>query len=621
MNAAFDELKLKAHSLPQSPGVYLYSDANGRVIYVGKARVLRNRVSQYFQAGNTHPKVRAMIDHARSLNYIVTASEYEALVLESSLIKQYQPCYNILLKDSSGRCFIRIDLHEAYPRFEIVSRMEADRAEYFGPYFSRELARSLTDSLRTAFHLPVCSRVFPRDIGRERPCLHYQMKQCFGPCRPEAPQELCHGLMEQSAMILRGKTDELENKIRQEMEAAADALAFERAAELRDQLSALSVLRKKQKVVTDSRGRVDACGLYLGELRAGIAILSISNGMITGQQVSLLSLAICEPAELYASFLKQYYTACTDIPDRVLITTEFEDMPLLADWLTGRRGKRVRMEVPQRGLNRQLLDMAESNAKSEVLRTTHREEKISRAMSDLAALTGASEPYRRMEAFDISNLGDSAIVASNVVFLNGRPDKSSYRRYAIRGKDTQDDYFAMREVITRRFLRETGETVPDLVLIDGGAAHVAAAVQAMQALPEENRRSVPMFGMVKDDRHRTRALVDSDGRELDLSSLPICFSLISSVQDEAHRFALAYHNTRAKNEALQSELDGIPGVGPVRRTALLRAFRSVAAIREATPEQLAQIVPQRTADAVFAHFHSKSPSDGQPSDTTSDQPG
>ena len=245
MNDAFDELKLKAHSLPQSPGVYLYSDANGRVIYVGKARVLRNRVSQYFQAGNTHPKVRAMIDHARSLNYIVTASEYEALVLESSLIKQYQPCYNILLKDSSGRCFIRINLHEAYPRFEIVSRMEADRAEYFGPYFSRELARSLTDSLRTAFHLPVCSRVFPRDIGRERPCLHYQMKQCFGPCRPEAPQELCHSLMEQSAMILRGKTDELEDKIRQEMEAAADALAFERAAELRDQLSALSVLRKK----------------------------------------------------------------------------------------------------------------------------------------------------------------------------------------------------------------------------------------------------------------------------------------------------------------------------------------------------------------------------------------
>lgn len=618
MNPVFDELKQKAHTLPQAPGVYLYSDQNGRVIYVGKARVLRNRVSQYFQVGNTHPKVRAMIEHARSLDYIVTASEYEALVLESSLIKQHQPCYNILLKDSSGRCFIRINLHDAYPRFEIVARMEPDHAEYFGPYFSRELARNLIDSLRTAFHLPVCSHQFPRDIGRERPCLHYQMKQCYGPCRPEAPQETYHSLMEQSAMILRGKTDELEDKIRHEMEAAADALAFERAAELRDQLSALSVLRKKQKVVTDSRGRVDACGLYLGELRAGIAILSIRNGMITGQQVSLISLAVCDPSELYASFLKQYYTACSDIPDRILITTEFDDRSLLTDLLSRKRGKQVRMEVPQRSLNRQLLDMAESNAKSEVLRTTHRDEKISRAMSDLAALTGASEPYRRMEAFDISNLGDSAIVASNVVFLNGRPAKSSYRRYAIRGKDTQDDYFAMREVITRRFLRETGETVPDLVLIDGGAAHVAAAVQAMQALPEEYRRTVPMFGMVKDSHHRTRALVDPTGRELDLSSLPICFALISSVQDEAHRFALAYHNTRAKNEALQSELDRIPGVGQVRRAALLRAFRSIAAIREATPAQLAQIVPPRTADAVFTHFHSTGSEDGQPSETPSE---
>lgn len=601
--AAFEELKQKAHTLPLAPGVYLYSDKDGRVIYVGKARVLRNRVSQYFQSSNTNPKVRAMVAHARSLNYIVTASEYEALVLECSLIKQYQPCYNILLKDSSGRCFIRVDLHEAYPRFEIVSKIDPDKASYFGPYFSRDLARSVLDALRAAFRLPVCSRVFPRDIGRERPCLHYQMKQCYGPCRPDAPQSVYHDLMEQSAMILSGKTGELETQLRTEMEAAADALAFEKAAELRDRIAALAILGRKQKVVTDSRGRVDACGLYIGELRAGASVLSINNGAITGQQISMINRASFDPAELYASFLKQYYAQCDDIPERILITTEFEDAPLLSDWLSEKRGGRVRIEVPKRGLNRQLLDMAENNAKTEVLRTTKRADKLSRAMTELAALTGSETPYRRMEAFDISNLGNSAIVASNVVFIDGRPDKNSYRRYAIRGKDMQDDYFAMREVITRRFTRETGETVPDLVLIDGGAAHVSAAVQAMQALPEPLQRTVPMFGMVKDEHHRTRALVDPDGRELNLSSLPVCFAFISSVQDEAHRFALNYHNTRAKNEAFQSELDRIPGVGQARRTALLRTFRSVAAIREATMEQLLRVVPRPAAEAVYAHFH------------------
>ena len=317
----------------------------------------------------------------------------------------------------------------------------------------------------------------------------------------------------------------------------------------------------------------------------------------------MINRASFDPAELYASFLKQYYAQCDDIPERILITTEFEDAPLLSDWLSEKRGGRVRIEVPKRGLNRQLLDMAENNAKTEVLRTTKRADKLSRAMTELAALTGSETPYRRMEAFDISNLGNSAIVASNVVFIDGRPDKNSYRRYAIRGKDTQDDYFAMREVITRRFTRETGETVPDLVLIDGGGAHVSAAVQAMQALPEPLQRTVPMFGMVKDEHHRTRALVDPDGRELNLSSLPVCFAFISSVQDEAHRFALNYHNTRAKNEAFQSELDRIPGVGQARRTALLRTFRSVAAIREATMEQLLRVVPRPAAEAVYAHFH------------------
>ncbi len=601
MDSAFEELKKKAHSLPLEPGVYLYSDKNGRVIYVGKARVLRNRVSQYFHPGNTHPKVRAMVAHARKLDYIVTASEYEALVLECSLIKQHQPCYNILLKDSSGRCFIRVDLTEPYPKFELANKIEPDKAEYFGPYFSRELAYSVIDSLKATFRLPVCSRVFPRDIGRERPCLHYQMKQCYGPCRKEASQETYLELMKNAAMILSGKTTELEAALRAEMEEAAEALAFEKAAELRDRIHALSILGRKQKVVTDSRGRLDACGLYVGELKSAVSVLSVNNGAITGQQITILNGAANDTLELYASFLAQYYAQSDDIPARILISTDFEDRGLLTDLLTKQRGKTVHIDIPQRGLNRQLLDMSEQNAKSEVLRTTNREDKTNRALAELATLIGFDEPPKRIEAYDISNNGDSAIVASMVVFVNGKPYKSAYRSYAIRGKQTQDDYYAMGEVIGRRFAKAMSATMPDLVLIDGGLGQVTSAKTAMEA----EGHSVPMFGMVKDDRHRTRALVDADGNEISLSATPICFSLITAIQDEAHRFALRLNHARTKNETLSSALDRIHGVGEIRRAALLKKFRSLRQISEATVAELAEVVPIGTAKAVFDYFHPK----------------
>lgn len=599
MDSAFEELKTKAHSLPLQPGVYLFSDKTGKVIYVGKARVLRNRVSQYFHPANTHPKVRAMVAHARSLNYIVTASEYEALVLECSLIKQHQPCYNILLKDASGRCFIRVDMHEPYPRFEIANRIQQDRAQYFGPYFSRELAYSVVDSLRETLRLPVCSRVFPRDIGRERPCLHYQMKQCYGPCRAEAPESAYRERMEQAVMILGGKTAQLEEELRSQMEEAAEALEFEKAAAIRDRLAALAILGRKQKVVTDHHGRVDACALYIGELKAAATVLSVNNGAITGQQITMIDRAAEDPAELYSTFLEQYYAQCDDIPSRIFITTDFEDADLLTQWLAERRGGAVHLEVPQRGVNRQLLDMAEKNARLEVERTTKREDKISRALTELASLLGSETVHKRIEAYDISNSGDTAIVGSMVVFLNGRPHKSDYRRFAIKGKTTQDDYYSMSEVITRRFAKETGETLPDLVLIDGGSTHTAVAKKAM----EEQGFHVPMMGLVKDDHHRTRALTDETGREISLTATPVCFAFLSTVQDEAHRFALDFNRVRSKKRALTSTLDQIRGVGPARRKALLDAFRTITAIREADMAALAEVVPSDTAAAVYEYFH------------------
>jgi excinuclease ABC subunit C len=615
MDDSISKLRQKALSLPALPGVYLFSDKDGTVIYVGKAKALKNRVTQYFHENNPSLKARVMVENARSLDYIVTSDEFEALILECSLIKRHKPKYNILLKDDKGYPFIRLDPREEYPTFQIVPKKADDGALYFGPYGGRNVAHDVIDCICSALALPVCSRVFPRDIGKERPCLHYQTKKCYGPCRQEEDPAKYKELISQAILYLEGKYDDLVSELTRKMEEAAEALEFERAAFLRDRISNVSRLRERQKIITGSKGLVDAVGYFVGETKIAIAVLSIQNGTVAGSDVRTLKLSSkAEAPEIIEAFLKQYYPGSGRIPDRILTAHRFGDAELLQKLLCDESGKKVELICPRRGVNYSLLRMAEENARQEVLRTTSSEELSSFAVSELTRLTGSSSPLLRIEAFDISNTGGSDIVAAMAVFENGRPDKASYRKYAIRGKTSQDDYFAMAEVLTRRYGKaaEKAEKLPDLILIDGGAGHVDTAKRVFSELGVE-----PFFlGMVKDDRHRTRALVTPDGQEIGLNASPAAFSLVAAVQEEAHRFAVTYHRQKRSKSAVGSELDSIPGIGKARRAALIKRFKSLKAVRAASVAELAEVIPSNAAAAVHAYFHDgeadgQNPSNGE----------
>lgn len=612
MDDFISKLREKALSLPTLPGVYLFSDRDGVVIYVGKAKALKNRVSQYFHVNNPSLKAHVMVENARSLDYIVTSDEFEALILECSLIKRHKPKYNILLKDDKGYPFIRLDPREEYPTFQIVPKKAGDGALYFGPYGGRNVAHDVIDCICSALALPVCSRVFPRDIGRERPCLHYQTKKCYGPCRAEEDPAKYKELISQAVLYLEGKYDDLVSELTRKMDEAAEALEFERAAFLRDRIANVSRLREKQKIITGSKGQVDAVGYFVGETKIAIAVLRIQNGTVAGSDVSTLKLSSkTEAPEIIAAFLKQYYPGSDRIPDRILTAHRFDDAELLQKLLCDESGKKVEIICPKRGINYSLLHMAEENARQEVLRTTSSEELLSFAVSELTRLTGSAAPLLRIEAFDISNTGNADIVASMVVFDNGRPDKSSYRKYAIRGKTSQDDYFAMAEVLTRRYGKsvEKAEKLPDLVLIDGGEGHVDTAKRVFSELG-----IAPFFlGMVKDDRHRTRALVTPSGEEIGLNTSPAAFSLVAAVQEEAHRFAITYHRQKRSKSAVGSELDAIAGIGKTRRTALIKHFKSLKAVKAASVEALTEVIPSNAASAVYAYFHGEETGEPNPS--------
>ncbi|MGN1451777.1 MAG: excinuclease ABC subunit UvrC [Eubacteriales bacterium] len=593
-----DELKEKALSLPLLPGVYFYRDSAGTIIYIGKAKLLKNRVSQYFHS-NRAPKTELMIRHARSLEYVVTADEFEALVLECTLIKQYKPRYNILLKDDKGYPFIRVDRSRLYPRFEVVNKKMPDGADYFGPYGGRNIAFGVIEAVSSALALPVCSREFPRDIGKSRPCLHYQTGRCYGPCRPEESALHYRELFEKALFILDNKYVELMNSLKAEMEAAAEELNFEKAAALRDRYRAVSALSERQKVFTDLKGDVDAFGWHSGQVRSAFSVISLHGGVICRTRTESAKLTPEEFREAVPEYIKQFYSSSPElIPDKILLSSDFEDSGLIARLFAGLRGKPTELAFPKSGVPRRLLSMAEENAKREVERTTERAELDDRAVAELSKLCGFSDSLRVIEAFDISNTSGSECVASMVRFTNGRPDKNFYRRFKIKSFSGQDDYRAMAEAVSRRYSEKNAE-LPDLLLADGGAAHAAAVTRALSKLGLSGN----VLGMVKDDRHRTRALVNAEGQELSLASSPPAFSLVTAVQDEAHRFAITYHRHRRAKKLTSSALDEVPGIGPKRKAALLKAFGSVKAIKAADIAALSEILPSSAAQEVFNHFH------------------
>lgn len=605
----FDELKEKAHALPLKPGVYIMQDAKNEVIYVGKAKALKNRVSQYFANLASHTeKTRAMVSQIDHFDVIVADSEFEALILENSLIKRHQPHYNILLKDDKGYPYIRLTVKEPYPRFSLVNRAAEDGARYFGPYGSRGSTQNIIDALRVALKLPSCSRKFPRDIGKERPCLNYHMGQCDGYCRKEMDQTRYREAIDQAVRLLEGQFKEVGEELLAEMEQAAEELRFEKAAELRDRFRAIELLGKRQKVVAGSLADTDVVGFHKGEAtRSCFVVLHYVEGELAAKDWELIETPMEEDrADILSALVGQYYGGRGRLPRQILLPCELEDAVPLMRLLSEQAGHRVELVTPQRGAKMDLIRLANKNAVEEVERWTTREERQSKLMELLGRMLDLDAPPRRIESYDISNQGADDIVASMVVYVNAKPLKRDYRRFKLKDMDGPDDYASMEQVLTRRFQRyldgdEKFSDKPDLLLIDGGVNHANVAVRVLESLGLR----IPIFGMVKDDRHRTRALVTPEGKEIGIQGNQAIFSLIGQIQEETHRFAIEFHRQQQNQRVRGSVLDQIPGVGEKRRAELLKAFKSIKNIKSATLAELEDAVPKNTARAVYDFFHQK----------------
>ena len=599
----FDELKEKALHLPYAPGVYIMRNKDDKVIYVGKAKKLKNRVSQYFQNTANHtPKTRVMVSHIDHFDVIVAASEFEALVLECSLIKRYSPKYNILLKDDKGYPYLRLDMGEIYPRITMVSKISDDGAGYYGPYGSRGVTQDVMEAIRLTLKLPGCKKEFPRDICKDRPCLNYHMNQCAGWCQAGKSSVEYRALMEQARQLLLGNYKAVASEIKDQMLSAADNLEFELAASLRDRLKSVEALGQKQLVTAGTLADTDVIGYGQTEAKACFAVLHFSGGNLLDKDYEVFPAPDDKEAAV-SSLLKQYYLSRGLAPKHVLLPFEIEDAELFSQLMEQQYKRKPHLRVPQRGDNVRLVELACKNAFEEAQRVTSREEKNNANVNLLGKMLALPAP-RRIESFDISNIAGTDIVASMVVFEDGKPKKKDYKRFKIEALTDQDDYESMRQVLRRRFSHykdgdEGFNEAPDLLLIDGGIGHARAAVEALSQLG----LTMNVFGMVKDDRHRTRALVTPDGQEIAIDSNQHVFAFIGTIQEETHRFAITYHRQLRSKRLRYSELDGIPGIGPKRKEQLLKQFKSLTAIGQAELPELERLLPKDAAAAVYHHFH------------------
>lgn len=603
------ELRRKAMKLPLSPGVYLMHDKSGQIIYIGKAKALKNRVSQYFGSEKNHDnKVRRMVANVDWFEYIVTDSEFEALVLESSLIKQNQPKYNILLKDDKGYSYVRVS-SGPWPRITEVKKVEDDGAKYIGPYMSSWSIKQTIDSARKIFKLPDCNRKFPQDFGKGRPCLNYYIKQCCAPCRGKITEEEYNEAFQEALDFIKGGSSTSVKSLTEKMEQAAENLEFELAARLRDRINAISMMRARQKVVASRVEEQDVFALAQRETHTAFEVFRFTGNKLSDRE-SFLTEGLAPDPEARSEFLRQYYAIRDRVPPLVVLDGEIEDEELLTRWLSERRGKSVKFLIPQRGDQYQLVQMCRKNAAEHIAQQAGTSGRDASALDELRRLLGLEKTPAYIESYDISNLAGGENVAGMVVFENGRPLKSAYRKFKIKTVVGQDDYGSMREVIRRRFeeykaCQRKGEQdgfgrLPDLILLDGGKGHVAA----VQPILEEMGFDVPLFGMVKDDKHRTRAIALTGG-EIAISSHRRAFTLVSSIQDEVHRFAIGYHRQQRKKTTVSSTLTSIEGIGETRAKALMKHFKTVTAISEADLAELegAPGMTKPAARRVWEHFH------------------
>ncbi|WP_416201416.1 excinuclease ABC subunit UvrC [Thermocaproicibacter melissae] len=599
--------------LPLHPGVYLMHDKSGKIIYIGKAKALKNRVSQYFGSDKNHDeKVRQMVAHVDWFEYILTDSEFEALVLECSLIKQHTPKYNILLKDDKGYSYIRVS-KGPWPRISEAKQIADDGAEYIGPYVSGWSVKQSVEAAQKIFRLPTCNRVFPRDIGKGRPCLNYYIKQCCAPCRGKISEEEYREAVQDAINFLRGGSAESVRELTRRMEEAAEKLEFERAARIRDYLAAIKKTAERQKVVCSKIPEQDVIAMTQGSGKTCFQVFRFENGRLTDRETFFIN-GTGMPKAVRGEFLERYYSMRDRIPPRVTLDGPAEGQELLSRWLSEKAGRKVTITVPQKGEQAKLADMCRNNAAEQLAQATGRTGREASALDELARLLGLPEPPAYIESYDISNLAGEENVAGMVVFENGRPLRSAYRRFKIKTVVGQDDYASMREVISRRLEeyeknKDSGEgfgRLPDLILLDGGKGHVAA----VQPILDAAGYNIPLFGMVKDDRHRTRAIAKNGG-EIAINSNRSAFTLISTIQDEVHRFAIGYHRQLRKKSTISSTLLSIEGVGPVRAKALLKRFRTVAAIGDADLQELIETpgITEPAARNIYNYFHPESKDD------------
>lgn len=616
-----EELK----KLPNSPGVYIMRDKRDTIMYVGKAVNLHSRVRSYFRENiGRGPMIDKMVSLIARFEYIVTDSELEALVLENNLIKEHSPKYNTLLKDDKTYPYIKVTVGEAFPRILFSREMKKDRSRYFGPYSSAAAVKDTIELLNKLFQLRTCNRSLPKEIGNDRPCLNYHIKQCLGPCQGYVSQEEYAKQVAGAMEFLNGNYKPILNDLEKKMQEAAENLEFEEAARYRDLFGSVQSVSQKQKI-TDSTGEdKDVIALYKDEADAVVQVFFVRDGKLIGREHYYMThVSGKEKSQILEDFIKQFYAGTPFIPKELMLQYEISDAALIEKWLSERRGGRAYIRVPKMGTKEKLVDLAAQNAK---LVLTQDKEKLKReegrtigAVKEIAELLDL-ETIERMEAFDISNINGFENVGSMVVYEKGRPKRSDYRKFRIKTVSGPDDYACMREVLTRRFVHGMEESrtmkeqdldehfgsftkFPDLLLMDGGRGQVNIALDVLKEL----NLNIPVCGMVKDDNHRTRGLYYNNV-ELPIDTHSEGFKLITRIQDEAHRFAIEYHRSLRSKTQVKSVLDDIPGVGPARRKALMKAFPSLEAIRNATVEELMQIpeIPEHVAEGIYDFFRLKS---------------
>ena len=612
-----EELK----NLPDQPGVYLMHNSDDEVIYVGKAKILKNRVRQYFRKNSNHtPKVRAMVANVAYFEYIVTDTETEALALECNLIKKYTPKYNILLKDDKHYPYLKVTINEPYPKILKVRKLQRDGAKYYGPYVDGTALKNVIEIIRRLFKPPSCNRRFPEDIKKGRPCLNYHINTCFAPCTGKVSKDEYRQVFFDICRFLDGNHKELIRDLTEQMQTASKNLEYEKAAALRDKIRSINEIDEKQRVInTDKQNDKDVIAIAEDDKLTFCEILFVRMGKVTGHKsYKLDNTANSDSAEILNDFVKQFYAQSSDIPDEVLTKYEIADAEIIGEWLRERKGRKVSVISPKRGEKLSLVKMADKNALTSLenykIKQLKEKEK-SAVLDELQIALNLSEYPKRIEAYDISNIQGSDNVGGMAVFENGKSAKRKYRIFKIKSFEGADDYAAMREVIYRRFRHAMEEEeqiangtlnvrdakflpLPDLILLDGGRGHLNTVTELLDMMEID----IPMFGMVKDSKHRTRGLVSGDGM-IELKQTSPAFKLVTHIQDEVHNTAINYH--RKLHSKITSELDNIKGVGEKRRNALLTMFESIDKIKEATVDELenADGMDRKSAQNIYEYFH------------------